>query len=151
MRTLSFQRLSYSILTFRKYGLAPIQKYVSPGKPLYQAILPYTSIHPIGTYVLAAAVGLEDLAVASSAYALSTLFDDIPQKLVDMMGTSYMRRLYELHRTRWDALKSLLDEKLDIKPHITKLYCSAERRQELSRRYEIVCLQIYFNASPGES
>lgn len=149
MYNFSYHSLTSSFPVFTRYGLTPLHKYITPGKPLYDAILHYAPLHPINTYVLAAAARLEDLAVASSAYTLAIPLHTIPQHLLDLMGTSYMGRLYRLHGMRMDALRS--DLEVAIYPHTAKSYCSADKRREVYQRYQETCAQIYFKASSGES
>ncbi|KAI0767947.1 hypothetical protein BC629DRAFT_1596229 [Irpex lacteus] len=143
----SFHTLISALPAFAKYGLTPLPKYICRGTPLFDAILYHAPLHAIETYALAAAAGLEDLAVSSSAYTLSRPVHTIPQKLMDLIGTTYVHRLVMLQGMRMDNFKEWLDEK--IYPHVAKPYCSAEKRREVSVRYGAACAQVFYVAFPA--
>ncbi|KAI0683764.1 hypothetical protein BC835DRAFT_1422973 [Cytidiella melzeri] len=118
--------LAASLPVLSQYGLS-LSRYVARGTPLYNTILNHAPVQAIATYALAASHGLEDLAVAASAYTLHIKLHRMPQQSADKMGTFYLQRLYHLHLSRMDTLKELLDAKLY--PHVAKPHCSVEQRQ----------------------
>lgn len=139
--------LSTSLATFDKYGLIPLERFVSRGTPLFTTILNRAVVSPIETYALAASHALEDLAVSASSYTLHVRLHLLPQILVDRMGTRYMQRLYKLHGDRMDSLRELLDRKLF--PHLATPTCSIEKRQVVSRALQLAGKQVMYDASPG--
>lgn len=144
----SFECISSSIPVFKKYGLTPLQRYISRDTPLYRTILGLAPLHPVDVFALAVSEKLDELAVAASSYTLTTPLHTIPQPVIDKIGTHYIQRLYHLHGTRKDQLRALLD--LRITPHDTTSVCSVENRQLLNRTYDLVAKQIFYSASPGE-
>ncbi|KAI0812494.1 hypothetical protein BC629DRAFT_1589255 [Irpex lacteus] len=126
----SFECISSSIPVFKKYGLTPLQRYISRDTPLYRTILGLAPLHPVDVFALAASEKLDELA-----------------PVVDKIGTTYIQRLYHLHGTRKDQLRALLD--LRITPHDDTTRCSVENRQLLNRTYDLVAKQIFYTASPA--
>ncbi|KAI0682889.1 hypothetical protein BC835DRAFT_1397953 [Cytidiella melzeri] len=143
-----FEVLAASLPVLSKYGLPP-SRYLARGTPLYNTILNHALMRPIDTYALAASNGLEDLAVAASAYTLHLKLHHMPQQSADKMGTLYLQRLYHLHLSRMDRLKELLDAKLF--PHVAKPHCSVEQRQVVSRAYQLAGAQVFYSATPADS
>lgn len=147
--TPSLQCLEAALHAMRKYGLTPLQRYISPGKPLYKTILDHAPRRPIEAYALAAANNLEKLAVvASSCTLMLKLHRSIPPALAEKMGPLYMDRLYTLHGVRMDTLKQLLDR--PVFPHLAKPHCSVEQRQVVNRAYRLAATQVFYEATPGQ-
>ena len=145
----SLDCLSTSLSSFDKYGLIPLERFISRSTPLFTTILNRAVISPIETYTLAASHALEDLAVSVSSYTLHVKLHLIDQDLVDRMGTRYLQRLYKLHGCRMDSLRELLDRNLF--PHIATQSCSVEKRQVVSRALQLAGKQVMYDASPGMS
>jgi hypothetical protein len=145
----TFECIVDAISAFKKYGLTPLRRFVSPPKPLYHTLLYHAPLRPLETYALAAEFELEDLAVASSAYTLPLNLALLSEDLALKMGSVYLHRLHRLHGARMDALRELLDRA--IYPHVAKPYCSIEKRREFSKAYDLACAQLYYDAFPGQS
>ncbi|KAI0093014.1 hypothetical protein BDY19DRAFT_402627 [Irpex rosettiformis] len=143
----SLSSISSSLSTFDKYGLVPFERFLSKGTPLFTTILNRAVVDPIETYALAASYALEDLAVAASAYTLHVKLHTLCPDIVDKMGTRYMQRLYNLHGSRMDKLRELLDRKLY--PHVATPTCSVEKRQVVSRALNLAGKQVMYDASPA--
>ncbi|KAI0342281.1 hypothetical protein BDW22DRAFT_1429140 [Trametopsis cervina] len=145
----TFECLAAAVEAMRKYGMLPLDRYISRGTPLFNTLLDYAFLRPIETYALAGANHLEDLAVASSGYTLHLKLYQIAPELADKMGTRYLQRLHSLHSSRVDTLKSLLDVR--IYPHVARSYCSVEQRQVISRAVQLGAAQVFYAASPATS
>lgn len=135
--------------SMKKYGMTPLQRFISRGMPLYNTFLNRAPLCPMATYAFAGAENLEDLAVATSSYTLHLKLHLLPDETVAKMGVSYHYRLHKLHGTRIAALKGMLDSPLF--PHVAKPHCSARQRQIVSRAYNLATAQVFYNASPGTS
>lgn len=143
-----FECIAASVPAFKKYGLVPLESYLARGTPLFNTLLYHAPLRPIETYALAAADSLEDLAVASSAYALTVKLYTVPNELIEPIPPTYLARLIGLQGTRMSTLKTLLE--IQLYPHTAKPYCSAEKRREVSESYKLACAKVYYDATPGQ-
>jgi len=142
----TLQCIERSLLASDKYGLS-MEQYMSRGSLLYNTVLIAALFQPFEVYALAASHELEELAVAASSYTLTHKLHHVPQHIADKMGTKYLQRLYQLHGTRMDALKAMLDEK--PYPHEARQHCSVVNRQATSKAYELAAAQVAYVATPA--
>lgn len=131
------------------YGLTPLSQYVSHGTPLLKMFLLHAQLHPIPIYALAASQGLEDLAVAASSYTLSlNLAHSVSSHYATLMSSKYLFKLYKLHGTRIQALKTILDG-TELHPHAGN--CSPANMRQAKLVFALACHRLYRESSPGQS
>ncbi|KAI0766304.1 hypothetical protein BC629DRAFT_1725496 [Irpex lacteus] len=129
------------------YGLTPLSQYVSHGTPLLKMFLLHAQLHPIPIYALAASQGLEDLAVAASSYTLSLdLAHSVSHHYATLMSSKYLFKLYKLHGTRIQALKTILDG-TELHPHAGN--CSPANMRQAKLVFALACHRLYRESSPG--
>ncbi|RPD54083.1 hypothetical protein L227DRAFT_556885 [Lentinus tigrinus ALCF2SS1-6] len=130
------------------YGV-PVQKFAAPNLPLYQLIFSHAPYRPIDAYALAAHHGLEPLAVAVSAHLLAYDTSNLTDELSLKMGPIYIKRLFDLHQTRRDALRNIM-----MKPpamHAPNLVCGLEEQRQLTQVWAFAAAEMAWNMVPGTS
>ncbi|KAI0692347.1 hypothetical protein C8T65DRAFT_699527 [Cerioporus squamosus] len=145
---IALESVESSINVLLKYGV-PVQKFAAPHWPLFQLVLSHAPHRPIDAYALAAHHRLEELAVAVSAhllaYDLSTLTDELTMK----MGSIYVKRLFNLHQTRRNALKNIV-----MKPpamHRPNLACGTAQQRQLTQAWAFAAAEMAWNVPPSMS
>ncbi|KAI0768792.1 hypothetical protein BD413DRAFT_493744 [Trametes elegans] len=131
-----------------KYGL-PVAHLAAPGMPLYQLMLSYAPYRPIEAYALAGHFRLDALAAAVSSHLLAFDVSTLSDALAVKMGPVYFRRLYDLHRARLAALRTIV-----LRPparHALTPGCNEEVQQEVSRAWAFASAEIVWNARPNIS
>lgn len=131
-----------------KYGVC-IQTHAAPYQPLHQLILSLAPYRPIETYALVGKHQLEDLAVTISGHLLSFDLSTITDALATKMGPVYLKRLFLLHQSRLDALKSII-----LKPpenHPTTPGCNPAEHGLLTRAWALATAQFVWDATPSKA
>lgn len=110
--TPTLEALSNAINALDKYGLRPCS-HVSPGSPIFEEVVKFTSRVPLIIYTLGAEHDLFEIAQKASehllTYPVSTLSDDI----VARVGSVYLQRLFDLHAARIYVLQRLVTQRPD--------------------------------------
>ena len=154
--TPTFQCLAETFQSLIKYGFLPVQRYISRGTPLFNAVLAYARTKPVEVFALAASHRLGDLAVQSSAHTLDRSISKLSFETAAQIGTRYMYRLYNLHAMRTSTLKELLDMHpqfpLHLDPSSTNEHSSLaeDHTQVVTRAYQLAATQVFYSASPGK-
>lgn len=104
---LQLSTLLDAISVLKIYGI-PLDVFVTPSRPLYEAILADTPTDPMEVFMTAAENKLEALAVASSAHLLDFDLTTITDEMTVRMGVRYFRRIVLLQSGRVDRLKTIL-------------------------------------------
>lgn len=118
-------------------------------QPLFSLLLSFAPHRPIDTFVLAAAYGLEDVAVASSAHLLSFSLSTLTDELAERMGAIFLKRLFFLHLGRMEALKALL--LAPPRPHLETQDCNASQQMTLTRAWALASAHLVWDARPNLS
>ncbi|KAK0474769.1 hypothetical protein IW261DRAFT_1496990 [Armillaria novae-zelandiae] len=143
----AFEVLVTAVDLLERYGIQP-QRYVRPTQPLFELIRFHIPRHPFDIYVLAAHYDLFQLAEAASFYLLSTALDTITEAQSMRMGAGYLKRLYDLHSRRIDALKSILIRSPE--PHPPTPTCSLSDQNGVSRAWALSAAYLLWDAQPGK-
>lgn len=136
--------------TLKHYGM-PLDRYVSPRTPLYEAaLLPLDSQrYAIDLYAHAAQHNLHELATqASSAllsYPLATVTDDLARR----MGPIYLRKLFLLHTERTKRLRHILAS--PPAAHRPTPECDSEAYRRFLGDWDLVTATMVLSAKPGKT
>ena len=129
-----------------EYGLVP-KELIAPDHPLYNLLLAHAPLRPLDIYALAGHYGIEDLAKPASSHLLGVSLHQITDALGIRMGTTYLKRLFLLHRYRMDTLKNVL-----LQPprfHGLTDLCSFEDQKRLTRAWALGSTYLVWELSAG--
>ncbi|KAK0505246.1 hypothetical protein EDD18DRAFT_1128280 [Armillaria luteobubalina] len=143
-----FEVLVTAVDSLERYGMQP-QRYVKPTQPLFELIRFHIPHHPLDIYILAAHYDLFQLAEAASSHLLSTVLETITEVQSMRMGAMYLKRLYDLHSRRMDALKSILIRSPG--PHPSTPTCSLSDQDGVSRAWTLAAAYLIWEARPDIS
>ncbi|KAK0185944.1 hypothetical protein F5146DRAFT_1068607 [Armillaria mellea] len=144
----AFDTLVTAVDSLERYGIQP-QRYVKPMQPLFEFIRFHIPRYPLDIYVLAAHYDLFQLAEAASSHLLSTALDAITEAQSMRMGAVYLKRLYDLHSRRIDALKNILIRSPE--PHPSTPTCSLSDQNGVSRAWALSAAYLIWDARPDMS
>ncbi|KIY66060.1 hypothetical protein CYLTODRAFT_44063 [Cylindrobasidium torrendii FP15055 ss-10] len=144
----TFDTMLEAVREFDKYKINH-QRYVRPGTPLFELIRFYMPLHPLDVYALAAHYELEELAVAASSHLLGYKLSTITNETVKYMGPVYVRRLYDLHMGRSEALKKVLI--IPPEPHPSTAACSFMDQTKVARAWALSSAYLIWEARPDMS
>ena len=105
-------------------------------------------------YILAAKHALHELAIAVSSYLLSYPLQNITDADATEMGPVYLRRLFLLHLTRANALKSLLSDppcntsQWFERCASSKHSCDLNELDKMTRAWALASSYIILNGQP---
>jgi hypothetical protein len=88
-----FGTLADAFGTLARYGLHA-SALAAPGAPLFDAALALLPAHALDVYALAGGLDLRELAVRASAHLLSLPLPSLTDATADIMGPSYLKRLF---------------------------------------------------------
>ncbi|KAF9496337.1 hypothetical protein BDN71DRAFT_764850 [Pleurotus eryngii] len=134
------------------YGIPPCSCIYSssPTSPtpsqLYSLLLSHAPFYPLPIYTLAAHHGLEDLAIASSQYLLSTQFHMVSDYAAIRMGPIHLKRLAFLMLGRVEALKRLIVEPPPL--HAPTGMCGGFEQKRLARAWTLAAASLVWDARP---
>ncbi|TEB25358.1 hypothetical protein FA13DRAFT_1668709 [Coprinellus micaceus] len=117
-----------------EYALVP-KELIAADNPLLHLLLAHAPLRPLDIYALAGHHGIEQLAKPTSSHLLSVSLHHITDALAARIGTTYLRRLFLLHKTRVDTLKQILSQTPRFHPQ-TKL-CDFEAQKKLTRTWAL--------------
>ncbi|KAI0743344.1 hypothetical protein C8Q80DRAFT_831335 [Daedaleopsis nitida] len=140
--TPSLATIEKAIRALFKYSI-PVQAAAARDSPLYRLVLAHAPHAAIETYALAGHYHLEDIAVAASAHLLAYDTSQLSDELSVKMGSLYFKRLFDLHRTRHDALKRIV-----MRPprmHPPKLTCSRAAQEQMTTNWAHVAAEFAWN------
>ncbi|KAK0225440.1 hypothetical protein IW262DRAFT_1355862 [Armillaria fumosa] len=143
-----FEVLVTAVDSLERYGMQP-QRFVKPTQPLFELIRVHIPRHPLEIYILAAHYDFFQLAEAASSHLLSTALDTITEAQSMRMGAIYLKRLYDLHSRRIDALKSILIRSPE--PHPSTSTCSLLNQNGVSRAWALSAAYLIWEARPDMS
>ncbi|KAK0224979.1 hypothetical protein EDD85DRAFT_216836 [Armillaria nabsnona] len=143
-----FDVLVTAVDSLGKYGIQP-QRYVKPAQPLFELIRFHMPRYPLDVYVLAAHYDLFELAQAASSHLLSARLETITEDQSMRMGAVYLKRLYDLHSRRIDALKNILIRAPE--PHPSTPACSLSDQNGVSRAWALSAAYLIWDARPDMS
>jgi hypothetical protein len=129
-----------------EYGLIP-KELIAPEHPLYNLLLAHAPLRPLDIYALAGHHGIEELARPASSHLLGVSLHQVTDALGIRMGTTYLKRLFLLHRYRMDALKNVL-----LQPprfHGLTDLCSFEDQKRLTRAWALGSTYLVWELSAG--
>ncbi|KAI0781839.1 hypothetical protein C8Q75DRAFT_567672 [Abortiporus biennis] len=131
--------------SLKKYG-ARLQHIVAPSMPLFNHFVKQAPRQPLGFYIVAASHDLHALAAEVSGYLLSYPLTSITDGEAEKMGPLYYKKLYVLHRSRTETLRTLLF----VRPegHTATVNCSPFDQQRLKRAWELAAAQILWDTQP---
>ncbi|KAK0492125.1 hypothetical protein EDD18DRAFT_1184830 [Armillaria luteobubalina] len=144
----AFEVILTAVDSLERYGIQP-QRYVKPAQPLFELLHFHIPHHPLDIYVLAAHYDLFQLAEAASSHLLSTALDTITEAQSMRMGAVYLKRLYDLHSRRIDALKNILIRSPE--PHPSTRTCSLSDQNGVSRAWALSAAYLIWDARPDMS
>ncbi|KAK0210214.1 hypothetical protein DFS33DRAFT_1291464 [Desarmillaria ectypa] len=144
----SFDVLVTAVDKLENYGIQP-NRYVKPAQPLFELIRFHMPLHPLDVYVLAAHYDLFELAEAASSHLLSAKLDTITEEQTMRMGAVYLKRLYDLHSRRINALKNILTR--PPKPHPSTSTCNLSDQTGVSRAWALSAAYLIWDARPDMS
>lgn len=144
----AFEVLVTAVDSLEKYGIQP-QRYVKPTQPLFELIRFHMPRYPLDVYVLAAHYNLFELAQAASSHLLSAKLETITEDQSMRMGAVYLKRLYDLHSRRIDALKNILIRAPE--PHPSTPTCSLSDQNGVSRAWALSAAYLIWDARPDMS
>ncbi len=142
----SFEVLVTAVNEFEKYAIDP-RRYVKPSLPLFELIRFHMPLHPLEVYSVAGHYELHELAVAASSHLLGYKLNTITDETVSFMGPLYVRRLYELHMNRTEALKKVLV--LPPEPHPSISSCSLMDQTKVARAWALSSAYLIWDVRPG--
>jgi hypothetical protein len=143
----SLTDVSLAVDKLQTYGIQPAQ-LIAPTKPFFQLLLSHASQTPLDVYTLAASHALEDLAVATSAHLLSLKLWEITDEISAKIGGSYLKRLFDLHSSRVDALKRLLAQLPTGHPPVS--FCVVGE-PEIHKQWRLALADLTWELRPGKS
>ncbi|KAK0473438.1 hypothetical protein IW261DRAFT_1370316 [Armillaria novae-zelandiae] len=129
-----------------KYGLQP-KNYVAPTLPLFNDIRYRMPTSPLLTYVISSNYDLAELAVLTSAYLLSLDISTMSEDMVEFINPVYLKRLFDLQRTRMNALKGQLA--LLPEPHPATPECDFIAQKALTRAWVHSAAHLIWSARAG--
>lgn len=121
--------------------------HITPSSPLYTLLLSHAPICPIDVYELGSHFDLYDLAKAASSHLLSYPLANITDEMAQRIGATYLKRLFELHSDRNDALKRIL--LVPPHPHPPTRACDFVAQKNLTRAWALVTAYMVWDARPG--
>ncbi|KAF5363366.1 hypothetical protein D9756_001054 [Leucocoprinus leucothites] len=125
------------------YDIEPKDR-ITPHTPLYDLLLSVAPLSPLQLYTLAAHHDLYELAVATSSHLLYYPLLQLPEVTAERMGVLYLQRLFNLHLTRFSALKQILFT--PPKQHVPTKYCNFEEQKKLTRAWALVSSYLAWDA-----
>jgi len=128
------------------YGLVP-SEWITPSKPMFEALYSYTPTNAIRVYALAGLHGLRELAERTSAHLLSYNLADLSDDLAKRMGAKYLRRLMSLHLTRVEELKRIIFQPPHTHPPTP--VCGIVEQRNLSRAWAVAASYLAWDSKPG--
>ncbi|KAK0458558.1 uncharacterized protein EV420DRAFT_1620711 [Desarmillaria tabescens] len=131
----AFNVLVAAVDELEKYGIQP-NRYVKPTQPLFELIRFHMPLHPLDVYRL-------------PSHLLSAKLDTITEEQAMRMGAVYLKRLYDLHSRRIDALKNILIR--PPKPHLSIPTCSVSDQTGISRAWALSAAYLIWDARPDMS
>ncbi|KAJ8517627.1 hypothetical protein ONZ45_g5198 [Pleurotus djamor] len=114
--------------------------------PLYSLLLSHAPLHPVSVYILAAHHSIEDLAIMSSQYLLSTPLHAISDHAAARMGAVYLKKLTFLLLGRVEALKRLLAQPPPL--HAPTTVCGPFDQKKLARAWTLAVASLVWEATP---
>ncbi|TFK62619.1 hypothetical protein BDN72DRAFT_382746 [Pluteus cervinus] len=139
----TFDTLVNAVGNMPRYGISPATHIVRSSHT-YSALVSYAPLCALDLYALAAYHRLEDLAVATSSHllacSLSVITDDVAQKI----GSIYLKRLFDLHLGRFNALKRVL--LTPPHPHPPSKECTFVDQRNLTRSWALVSAYLAWDA-----
>lgn len=141
----SFEDLSETVGTLNIYGLQA-EPYISPGSPLFDALLTHAPTQPLDLYAFAASRSFHELAVATSPHLLSFPLSSLSDEMAERIGPVYLKKLFFLHLGRTDALKQLLQAPPRL--HVPTPSCGFEAQRELTRAWALASAYLTWDARP---
>ncbi|EJF60404.1 hypothetical protein BD309DRAFT_974193 [Dichomitus squalens] len=137
-----------AVAALTKYGIS-VQKLAAPFLSLYQLILAYAPHRSIEVYALAGHYGLEELAVAVSSHLLAYDTSMLSDELSIEMGPIYIRRLFELHAHRRNALRNIVLRLPTMHPRTNE--CTEDTQWQLTQAWAYAAAEIVWEALPSMS
>ncbi|TEB31643.1 hypothetical protein FA13DRAFT_1687854 [Coprinellus micaceus] len=131
-----------------EYALTP-KELIDANHPLLHLLLAHAPLRPLDIYALAGHHGIEHLAKPTSSHLLSLSLHHITDALAARMGTTYLRRLFLLHKSRTDTLKQILAQTPRFHP-LTRL-CDFEAQKKLTRAWALGTTRLAWKLRAGTS
>lgn len=124
--TPTFQTLASVIRRLSAYGLDP-KACVFPGSVFFDLLRSHAALTPLKVYCVAGAHDLDGLAQIASGYLLSYPLYSVTDAEAEEMGALYLKRLFLLHHSRIEALKSLLEQPPHFHPEAVTCSFTAQK------------------------
>ena len=132
---------------FEKFGIDP-KRFIQPNLPLFDLVRFHMPLQPLRVYSMAGHYDLFDLAVAASSHLLGYKLGSIPDDTCTYMGALYVRRLYDLHISRTEALKKVLVQPPE--PHPSTPHCSMMDQTKVARAWALSTAYLIWDVRPGK-
>ncbi|TFK67352.1 hypothetical protein BDN72DRAFT_742030, partial [Pluteus cervinus] len=125
------------------YGISPAV-HITPSSHTYSALIAFAPFYPLQLYSLAGHHYLHDLAVSTSSHLLSYSLLSMSDEVAQRMGWRYLKRLFDLHADRLNALKEML--LAPPYPHAPTRECSFKDQSRLTRAWALVAAYLAWEA-----
>ncbi|TFK65549.1 hypothetical protein BDN72DRAFT_889355 [Pluteus cervinus] len=139
----SLEALLEAVHHMPSYGISP-STHITRTTHLYSALLAYSPLHPLELYALAAQYKIHDLAVTTSSHLLSCSLSSITDELAERIGSIYLKRLFDLHLIRFNALREMLLS--PPHPHPSTKDCNFVDQKGLTRAWALVSAYLAWDA-----
>ncbi|TFK65514.1 hypothetical protein BDN72DRAFT_824504 [Pluteus cervinus] len=125
------------------YDISPAA-HITSSSHTYAALIAYAPVYPLQVYALAGHHHLYDLAAPTSSHLLSYSLPSMSDETAQRMGWLYLKRLFDLHMDRFNALKGML--LCPPYPHAATRDCSFTDQARLTRAWALVAAYLAWDA-----
>ncbi|TFK67354.1 hypothetical protein BDN72DRAFT_843213 [Pluteus cervinus] len=125
------------------YDISPAT-HITPSSHAYASLIAFAPIYPLQLYSLAGHHHLYDLAAPTSPHLLSYSLSSMSDETAERMGWLYLKRLFDLHADRLNALKEMLLS--PPYPHEPTRECSFKDQSKLTRAWALVSAYLAWDA-----
>ncbi|TCD60288.1 hypothetical protein EIP91_010422 [Steccherinum ochraceum] len=141
----SLEVLLQAVKSLNTYGIA-IDQVVGRNTPLFDHIVAETPKGPVDVFLVATEHNLDALAVAASAHLHSLVLPTITDEMAKRMGSTYLKRLMQLHLERTRFLRSLL---LEVPTsHEDTTACGFTERKKLDEAWVLAATSVIWQIRP---
>ncbi|TFK60930.1 hypothetical protein BDN72DRAFT_890265 [Pluteus cervinus] len=139
----AFETLVSAVDHMHLYDISPAA-HITASSHTYATLIAFAPIFPLQLYTLAGHHHLYELAVPTSSHLLSYPFSSISDEAAQRMGWLYLKRLFDLHTNRFNALKEMLLR--PPYPHSPTRECTFADQTGLTRGWALVSAYLAWDA-----
>ncbi|TFK68539.1 hypothetical protein BDN72DRAFT_898032 [Pluteus cervinus] len=139
----TFEVLADAVNHMPLYKISPTT-HITPSSHIYSTLVAYAPVYPLELYALAGHHHLYELAVATSSHLLSYQIPSMSEETAQRMGSLYLKRLFDLHLNRFNALREMLLR--PPHPHLPTKECSLADQGALRRAWALASAYLAWEA-----